>query len=74
MSTLFADAMKIDVVKKLISDAYLDCVGKTHRELLFLPTQVRPRWQKSWKTHWHQQRFPPKECESFALPTRDAQV
>ena len=34
--TLFSDAVKI-------------CVGKSHRELLLLPTQIRPRWQKSWK-------------------------
>ena len=110
----------------LLSDAVKICVGKSHRELLLLPMQVRSRWQKLWKTfpdtiwrrsenwrweksyfrcifrlrwqksqriatftntnktalakvveniHWLQQRFPLKECESFAnacFPTSNA--
>ena len=64
--TLFTDAMEICIGKSLISDAYLDCVGKRHIEFLLLPTQLRPCWQKVWKTHWREQKFLPKERESFA--------
>ena len=63
--TLFNDAMKRSVDKSLIFYAYSDCDGKSHKKLQLLPMQVRPRWQKLWKTSCRQQKFPLEERESF---------
>ena len=51
--------------QKCYSQRIFGLCWQKSQKLLLLPTQVKLRWQKMWKSHWLQQKFPPKERESL---------